>query len=216
MVKILGSYDVESPEHGRAFKLDVVEGLGAAQLDYIEKSWRPVMTKQRNVALLRLFTLPVGQRTEDAFRDLLGQVGVPDEHWDWRRKCAFSAVTSRQAYAVLNGEHVEAVMLLRFGLNSRVDASLPLIYVDFVAVAPWNRAVIQNPERFRSMGTLMLGVAVEISRMLGFEGRCGLHSLVPSEGFYRRIGMQDFGIDADHYGLRYFEFDAHSAVAFAS
>jgi hypothetical protein len=60
----------------------------------------------------------------------------------------------------------------------------------------------------------MVGAAVEISRLAGMEGRCGLHSLSQAEGFYRRIGMQDLGLDAGYDGLRYFEFDAAGAANF--
>ncbi len=106
-------------------------------------------------------------------------------------------------------------MVLRFGENSRDPAtSLPIVYVDFVAVAPWNRKTFQHPQRFRHLGTVMLGAAVELSRTLGLDGRCGLHSLPQSEGFYLQIGMRDFGLDAAYSSLRYFEFDAPAARSF--
>jgi hypothetical protein len=60
---------------------------------------------------------------------------------------------------------------------------------------------------------VMLGAAVELSRTLGLDGRCGLHSLPQSEGFYRQIGMRDFGLDTAK-PLRYFEFDAPGAQRF--
>jgi hypothetical protein len=60
----------------------------------------------------------------------------------------------------------------------------------------------------------MLGAAVELSRSLGNDGRCGLHSLPQSEGFYRQIGMRDFGLDASKSSLRYFEFDTSGANTF--
>ncbi len=215
MVSILGSYDVSSPEHGKSFKIDVVEGLDAAHLDYIEEHWRPVIVRQYNLALLQYFLLPEAQQTEDSFREILGKFGVPDQHWDWRRKCAIAPGSQRKAYAILNGQHVEAAMVLLFSRTSRAGTpGQPLVYVDFVSAAPWNRAQIQKPERFRGMGTMMLGTAVAISRMHNMNGRCGLHSVRSAEGFYRRIGMDDLGIDPDYHEMRYFEFDAQAAQMF--
>jgi hypothetical protein len=210
----LASYEVDSPEHGKPFKIDIVEGLDVAHVDYIEQNWRPVMDRQYRVGLLQYFLLPVALQTDDSFRDILGKLGVPDRHWNWRLKCAVAAKTNRKVYGMLNGGHVEGVMVLELGHTARCTPGLPLVYVEFVAAAPWNRSAIQRPERFRGVGTLMLGAAVEVSRMQGLDGRCGLHSLVAAEGFYRRIGMKDFDIDPSKEGMRYFEFDAPAAKVF--
>jgi hypothetical protein len=105
-------------------------------------------------------------------------------------------------------------MMLLFGEKSRDSSPQPIVYVDYVAVAPWNRKPFQDPQRFRGLGTVMLGAAVALSRNLGYAGRCGLHSLRQSEGFYRQIGMRDFGLDASKSSLRYFEFDAAGASTF--
>jgi hypothetical protein len=214
VTSILASYDVDSPEHGKPFKIDIVEGLGPTHIDYIEQSWRPVMDRQHDLAILQYFLLPVALRTDDSYRDILNKLGIPDRHWDWRLKCTVAAKTNRKVYGLLNGEHVEGAMLLEFGHTARCAPGLPLLYVDLVAAAPWNRSAIQRPERFRGMGTLMLGVAVEVSRVHSFDGRCGLHSLLAAEGFYRRIGMKEFGIDPSKEGMRYFELDASAAKAF--
>jgi hypothetical protein len=145
----------------------------------------------------------------------LGKLTIQDHHWKWRTKCSIAPGTNRRVFSLLNAGEVEAAMVLRFGENSRDPAaSLPIVYVDFVAVAPWNRKAFQHPQRFRHLGTVMLGAAVELSRTLGLDGRCGLHSLPQSEGFYRQIGMRDFGLDAAYSSLRYFEFDASAARSF--
>jgi hypothetical protein len=215
VVSILNSYNVDSPEYGKPLKIDVVEGLDNVHLDYIEQQWQPLLKRQYQSALLQYFTLPPTLQTEDAFRAILGNLGIPDEHWDWRKKCTYAPATNRKVYSLLNGEHVEAVMVLLFGRNARCGApNLPLVYVDFVASAPWNRTAIQRPERFHGMGTMMLGAALAVSRMHGLDGRCGLHSLASAEGFYRRIGMKEFDMDPSYHDMRYFEFDSQTARAF--
>lgn len=216
MAKILASYDVFSPELGRSQKIDVAEGLDPVHLDHIEQAWKPLIKRQRDKAVLEYFTeLADVEQTDAAFAAILGRLGIPDGHWDWRLKCTIAPGTQRQAYGLLNGDQVEAAMMLAAGHQTRLGiAREPLVYVDYLATAPWNRATIQHPERFRRMGVMLLGTAVEISRLQGLEGRCGLHALPSAEGFYQRVGMRDLGIDPAYYDLHYFEFDAAAARAF--
>lgn len=82
----------------------------------------------------------------------------------------------------------------------------PLVYVDFVATAPWNRAELQQPPRFRGVGQVFMLVAIEASRAVGFKGRIGLHSLPKAEDFYeKRCGFTRLGPDSSHQNLTYFE-----------
>lgn len=212
----LDTFAIDSPEHGQPFKIDLVEGLDEDHVRYIEDQWAPIIKRQYDRALLAYFTLPPARQTNDEFLDLLAKFGVPDPKWNWREKCSIAATgPNRKTYGLLNADHVEAAMMLLFGKNSRDSGlGLPLVYVDYVAVAPWNRRAIQAPERFHGLGTVMLGTAIEVSRLLGLDGRCGLHSLPSAEGFYRRIGMKDLAVDPHYHDLRYFEFDSDGATEF--
>jgi hypothetical protein len=215
MATILESFDIDSPQHGKTFKIDLAEGLDASHLDFMERQWAPAIKRQYDLAILQFFQLPAADRTSEKWREILGKLAVQDHHWVWRTKCSIAPGTKRRVFSLLNAGEVEAAMVLLFDKNSRDPAApLPIVYVDFVAVAPWNRKAIQHPQRFRHLGTLMLGAAVELGRTLGLDGRIGLHSLPQSEGFYRHIGMRDFGLDAAYSSLRYFEFDASAARTF--
>lgn len=214
MATILESFDIDSPQHSKTFKIDLAEGLDTSHLDFMEAQWTSAMQRQYSLALLQFFQLPTADRTSEKLDETFGKFDVQDYHWKWRTKCAIAPGTKRRVFSLLNAGEVEAAMLLLFDKTSRAPISLPIVYVDFVAIAPWNRKAFQNPQRFRHLGTVMLGAAVELSRTLGLDGRCGLHSLPQSEGFYRYIGMRDFGLDAAYSSLRYFEFDAIGAANF--
>lgn len=214
MATILESFDIDSPQHGKAFKIDLAEGLDTLHLDFMEAQWAPAMKRQYNFAMLQFFGLPPADRTHEKWYETSGKLAVQDQHWEWRTKCSVAPGTNRRVFSLLNSDEVEAAMMLLFGEKSRDPSPRPIVYVDFVAVAPWNRKPFQDPQRFRGLGTVMLGAAVELSRKLGYDGRCGLHSLPQSEGFYRQIGMSDFGLDASKSSLRYFEFDASGATLF--
>jgi hypothetical protein len=210
---ILESFNIDSPQHGQAFKIDLAEGLDTSHLDFMEAQWSPAMKRQSNLAILQFFQLPGADQTKEKWFEILGKLGVQDYRWEWRTKCSIAPATNRRVFSLLNSDEVEAAMMLLLGEKSRNPSPQPLVYVDFVAVAPWNRKPIQDPQRFRGLGTVMLGAAVELSRKLGHDGRCGLHSLPQSEGFYHQIGMRDFGLDASK-SLHYFEFDASRASTF--
>ena len=214
VVTILESFDVESPEYGKPLKIDLAEGMDAAHIDFIEQQWAPLLERQYNLALLHFFQIPSALQTEEKWNEVLGTFGAQDSHWEWRVKCTVAPGTNRLIFSLLNANEVESAMLLLFGKKSWEGSARPIVYVDYVAVAPWNRREIQDPQRFRHLGTVMLGSAVARSISMGLEGRCGLHSLPQSEGFYRRIGMTDWGIDPAYLSLRYFEFTSESARKF--
>lgn len=212
MAKILKSFDVESAELQKAFKVDLVEGLDPAHLDFMNTRWKPLLIARRDKALLDFFTLPKAQQTDAVWRQKESIYGAPDAHWDWAQKCALAPQSNSRVFGLLNGADVEGAMVIKLGETSRLGGSdEPLLYVDFVSTAPWNRSPIQNPQRFNGLGRVLMGAATAISIAEGLDGRCGLHSLVAAEGFYRKIGMTDLGPDATKGNLRYFEFDAAAA-----
>lgn len=215
MATILDSFEIFSSQHKKLVSVDLAEGLDDSHLEFIETGWTPLLRQQHSFALLEFSQLPKGEQTLQRWGEMLGSLGIQDQHWEWRSKCSHLNGAGYRFFSLLNGSEVEAAMVLLVGEPSRSHAQrLPVVYVDYVAVAPWNRKPLQDPPRFRNLGTLMLGAAVEVSRTVGYQGRCGLHSLSQAEGFYRRIGMHDHGLDNSYHGLRYFEFDAAGAATF--
>ena len=82
----------------------------------------------------------------------------------------------------------------------------PLVYVEAVASAPWNRAALERPPFFKKVGRLLLLFARQRSLALGYGGRVGLHALLEAEGFYHRFQMPDYGPDPEKDDLVYFEY----------
>jgi len=87
--------------------------------------------------------------------------------------------------------------------------------VEFVENAPWNRAELFDPPRYRGVGSILIRAAEALSEDLEFYGRIGLHSLPQSNGLYANTcGMTELGADLDHEGLQYFEMNPEDAQAF--
>lgn len=141
-------------------------------------------------------------------------------HWDWEMKAVH--VAGLLAYQILGIEcerEMQGLMLAAtVGKSCRIPAQLgkPIVYVHFLATAPWNdRDFIPEP-LYGGVGKIFLAAAIQISIDNGFKGRIGLHSLPQDDAFYTGCGMTDLGQDSSPgaQNLRYFEMTPDQAHVF--
>ncbi len=149
-----------------------------------------------------------------------GQKHPEDAHWRWDRKInhakGFLAI---KAFSIVCNDQLQGMMLVDMSKIARLleQAGKDLIYVEFLATAPWNRKGLTSEPRYQGVGRLLIAVAVELSFQEEFKGRVGLHSLPNADGFYHRVcGMTDLGPDSTYQNLRYFEMTQEQANAFRS
>lgn len=158
------------------------------------------------------------QSIADALARGIPRYDLPEnKHWEWERKARAMGAESVAFSIEANGE-TQALMIARTDKVSRLTQSLPqtqLLYVDYLATAPWNLSSLVAVPRFVKCGILLIEAAVRYSVAVGFGGRIGLHSLQGAEVFYRdKIGMRDLGIDTGYEDLRYFEMIDADSIAF--
>lgn len=142
-------------------------------------------------------------------------------HWNWRQKIeVLQGMLARPGFSIVCNDLTQGMMIVdttmkRCRIDSQKDKHL--VYVEFVENAPWNRAELFNPPRYRGVGSILIRAAVMLSENLEFHGRIGLHSLPQANGFYANTcGMMDLGVDPDYEGLRYFEMTPEQARAFVA
>lgn len=140
-------------------------------------------------------------------------------HWDWRRKVAtLQGMLANPGFGIVCGGLTQGMMIVdAVKHRGRLDVQQGqhLVYVEFVENAPWNRAELFDPPRYRGVGSILIRAAVALSEELEFHGRIGLHSLPQANGFYAdTCGMTDLGADPDYEDLRYFEMTPEDAQAF--
>jgi glycine/D-amino acid oxidase-like deaminating enzyme len=100
----------------------------------------------------------------------------------------------------------QGLMLIEtLGNRSWFEPHRRVVYLHSLATAPWNRPSIQDPPRYRLVGTMLLRFARQLSEALGYGGLVGLHALPEAEDFYRRMSLIDCGLDAKKENLTYFE-----------
>jgi hypothetical protein len=146
--------------------------------------------------------------------------GVPwpeNWHWNWELKVAHvSGLLGARTFCVVAEGTTQGLMSVDLTKSARLDSQRgkPLVYVDYLEAAPWNRQDLGSA-RFRGVGTVLFTAALELSREEGFKGRVGLHSLPQADDFYSKAcAMTDLDKDPDKHNLRYFEMTPEQAQAY--
>jgi hypothetical protein len=139
-------------------------------------------------------------------------------HWDWGRKGVGLALTAPDDYrvmAICSQATWEGVVITRCKNHVAMVApgvGNPLVYIDYLEVAPWNWTVepIQR-RKYKAVGPVLLRAAIEQSYALGWAGCIGLHALPQAVSFYERQGLQFVQNDPSKQNLPYFELSAAEA-----
>lgn len=143
---------------------------------------------------------------------------VEHAHWDWSRKARTVQGLSNYRFSGVDasGEMQGLVLWDEIFSKAKHPTQLgkDLLYLSFVATAPWNDRNQTDAPRYVGVGSLLILAAIEKSVELEYRGRVGLHALPQADGFYRRCGFTDLGPDLSHDSLRYFEFTPEQAAAF--
>lgn len=156
--------------------------------------------------------LPMTERhfmqVDTIWKDILIAAEQADAGWIWDYKLRQSQQQERyEAYALEVEELAQGLIFLETQWHrSWLPERRPLVYVEAVASAPWNRIDVEQPPWLRGIGQRLLTFARRRSLELGYDGRVGLHSLPNVEGFYHRLSMPDYGPDPERDGLVYFEY----------
>ena len=140
-----------------------------------------------------------------------------DGHWNWQRKAAeWRPLLGYHAFAIVCGGELQGLMLasdLKFA-RLQGQTGKPLVYIVYLATAPWNRPELKTPPRYRGVGTVFMAAAIQLSMDMDYRGRIGLHSLPAAEPFYLRCGMTPIGRDLTCQKLMYFEMTEKQARLF--
>ena len=187
---------------GRAVEAELLDLLAPEDLLVLEAMWTP----DRSRIVLEIAR--AGLAHEERPQSL---------SWNWRAKAHNLRLLQASCYAVVCDGEWQGVMLTKSATHfARLGEARgkPLVYIDFLEVAPWNWTIpgIEQFGRFGLIGPRLFERAVLQSWKEGFEGRIGLNSLPQSEGFYRdACRMTPLGDDDDHDGLTYFELSRDNA-----
>lgn len=145
----------------------LVEAIGKKQLK-AQSRWKPFL---------------------ETYRGLQG-----DGDWDWQAKMKEVGASGRTGhfFSVEALGELQGLMIASSSMDANLHPEENLLYVDYLASAPWNRPGFEAPPGQAAPGALgkvglaLMLRAVFLSQELGMDGRVGLHSLKEAENFYIR------------------------------
>ena len=183
----------------------VLEGMAATDLLVVENEWRA----ERSSIMQELLAAGVARPN------------WPESlHWDWSRKVSELQLLASTGFGIVCEKRWQGVMMTKSaGYFTRLDPDKgkPLLYLDYLEVAPWNWVIpqINRAGFYKTVGSTLFWRAVHQSEEEGFHGRLGLHALPQAEPFYEKVcRMTPIGRDASKQNLLYFELTRQQAAGF--
>lgn len=190
---------------GKFLAADLCDEITDEHVRFWEKRWVPPMMA--------------------ALQEKLRQ-GVPpdkwpqDLKWDWQTKAAWARkLLGMKTFSVLCAGELEGLMIINSTKEARLpeQRGKPIMYIEFLSTAPWNRREIVQDPRYRGVGRALVLAAVQLSIIEEFKGRIGLHSLPQADEFYAaKCGMTAVERDPKKQNLMYFEMTEEQATTFQS
>ena len=174
--------------------------LAPVDLALLERTWSPKRVALFNA--LEKASVPRQDRPQSL-------------HWDWGKKVPELKLLEARGFGVLcEGDWQGAMMTKTASSVSRLEATRrkPIVYVDYLELAPWNWKVtpLKRQGRYGGMGTLLF-LQADLQRFdEGFGGRVGLHALPQAATFYAGLGLKRVAHD-DAKRLPYYELDSQAA-----
>ncbi len=183
------------------------DDVTASQLVEAETQWKPI----RDLAVQRL---RASGKTVAEIQRL-----IQHAHWDWARKAGplLAGLDAIRYFGIeVDGQWQGLVMLDLASQFAQLepDRGKPLVYVEFLEVAPWNIAPLVTEPRYGIVGTRLVESAVRQSISEGFRGRIGLVALPQAQSFYERTCGMTRVEGAGHHGMAWYEMTQKAAELF--
>lgn len=191
-------------EHGDQVEYALHFGWDLAIANRCDDSWGAFNIRLlRHIADLKLHT--------DELAAALEGVQLDDGHWKWLQKSLVYRSNQYKWFFIMAESYPQAACLIFHPKPSAIDAT-PIFYVEYVAVAPWNRVNPIAERSFRGLGAKIIGVASHYAiHVLGLRPGYSLHALPKAIPFYEAIGMVHFEAH-DKDGLPFFEMPEDKCV----
>lgn len=187
-------------ESGELVPVNFYDGVTPAQINAAQLSWAPRMERLQSE---------------------LEKAGVSEErwpehrHWNWNVKFLKTLIEDDlRLFGLEYEDEMQGLIFATPNRKSKLDPKKRLVYVDYLATAPWNLSYKNVQQgRFKLVGSVLLAAAVQLSRDEGTEGRVGLYALPQSVSWYQKLNFTEV-VSAAQDKLRYFELQPDQAKEF--
>ena len=210
------TYLLKNLHTGEFEEAQLHHAISQQQIDDVEQNWKPIL-QQHLSDLKDKHQHGTVKFDPYALFNEMAVLMIQDADWDWGDK--YKELSNTFGYSSCTLTCDAAIQGLGYfdetsgRHKSRIITNKPtgILYIEFIASAPWNRKQIAN-QLYAGIGEVLITHAIELSFAEGLNGRIGLHSLPQAEHFYQnKCGMQDFGIDPAKK-MKYFEMSHEQAT----
>lgn len=198
-MSVIYSGTIVNLHDGITEEFEVYKGLDMQLVLSFQREWSDVLRARLEDIILNR------AKTQDELINMIEESQLGDAHWDWSRKMLSCYSDKYDWFFIKINGKVEAVCIILHPHNSKIDDK-DIFYVDYLAVAPWNRNTPYGRRKYALLGTTLLSVCCNQSKVdLPYRYGFSLHSLPQSLTYYTRIGMDDYGRDIIKENLNYLE-----------
>ncbi|WP_335957985.1 hypothetical protein [Acinetobacter bereziniae] len=178
-------------------------GWDLIKANHIDESWGDFKAEVAEFLLTKNFDSEILIQIEQNFN-------FGDDHWDWFEKSAVYRSDEYKWFFLYAEGKPQAVCLIYHPKQSILSQE-NIFYIEYIAVAPWNRKNPMAVKKFAGLGELLIRFIVNYAcQNLGLTLGFSLHSLPGAMGFYQSIGMQNITTEAKD-GLEFFEMPSEVA-----
>lgn len=136
-----------------------------------------------------------------------------DSHWEWFTKYRCLAEFNYDWFYIIAENMVQAICITYHPKESLFDKK-NIFYIEYIAVAPWNRKSTFIERRYKGLGTLLIKTICNyFHETKHFRYGFSLSAVPEAKGFYESIGMKPFK-EYDHHNLSFYEIDEKSTSKF--
>lgn len=169
------------------------------------------MWKKASLELLE-WIMVQGYDEEELFA-VVSSISMEDDHWRWYDK-AMAFISEQYEWFHLYAENKPQAACVIYHPKHSALGNKDIFYVEFVAVAPWNRSCSVRERKFRPVGKILLGAALRFAvNVLRLNPGFCLHSLPGAAKSYRSLKMVNVP-ELDKEDLPYFELPQDMAENF--
>ncbi|WP_420234038.1 hypothetical protein ACN079_06490 [Pseudomonas sp. ABY48] len=151
---------------------------------------------------------------ENLLETEISNLSLEDSHWEWFKK-SIACRTDEYHWFFLSADSKPQGACLIYHPKQSIFDKGNIFYIEYLAVAPWNRQNPMSNKQFSGIGSILIKSAIAYScNALRLRPGFSLHSLPKAKTYYERIGMQHFpSLDKDQ--LNYFEMAEAKAAQYA-
>ena len=127
--------------------------------------------------------------SSDELPKIVEDVQLEDSHWSWLTKSCIYMGAEYSWFFMDANESTQAACLIYHPRKSETSPG-NIFYIEYVAVAPWNRKNPMCERLYSGVGSRIIRCVMEYSvTELSLRYGFNLHSLPKAKTFYEKIGM---------------------------